>query len=185
MASTTIDPHLSIDIGGDIFEDKDNGELTAIGYAANRRGVMRGFAGIIDANFPGDTDAYRIHLDSEPEIGTALISGDTFDSILWVAHILSGETEGDPLILPLYNGTANALNQLARRCDTTFQLRVSLSDYGDRAPLVAHTIRAAVRDADYGTRTKSDVVLYLGNEGSDSAKSVLDYLELGGDQGTS
>ena len=197
MTLTQIDRNFSIDLGGDIFAEPTDDLHTAVGHGVNLFGVMGGFAALIDTKFPDDAAAYRAHcpfdIDMigsvteqevsllEPEnglrLGDALVTGESLDSRLWVAHIASQARPGpDARVLALYQGVLSAARTLGEDGNIAV-LRVPLigGGIGGIDPAVAaHTIRLAAHAAD--DIANVEVILYL-RDADPTTTAVLEYID--------
>jgi O-acetyl-ADP-ribose deacetylase (regulator of RNase III) len=90
----------TINVGGDIFGNipEDVHAATVIAHGVNTRGVMGGFAGLIDTKLPVDAEQYRQACESGGvSPGGVLITGvnDAPEGLnLWVAHVVSQREPG-------------------------------------------------------------------------------------------
>ncbi len=163
----------TINVGGDIFADisMDNETITHIAHGVNTRGVMGGFAALIDKGFPEDAAEYR----AACERGDIVAGGAFFtaargvdgDPNLWIAHVVSQREPGPDarvewLISGLTSMYAQIIGELTYGESTAGEVRLPLigGGIGGIVPMAAATvIRACAETAarNYNIRT----VLYL------------------------
>lgn len=109
----------TINVGGDIFGNiaEDVHAATVIAHGVNIRGVMGGFAGLIDAKLPVDAEQYRqACVSGSVSPGDVLITGanDAPEGPnLWVAHVVSQREPGpDARVEWLISGLNRMYSQL-------------------------------------------------------------------------
>lgn len=110
----------NINVGGDIFADltTDVDSYTIIAHGVNVKGVMGGFAALIDKKFPVDADEYRRACESGMlTVGNTHLTGveDAPEGPnLLIAHVASQENPGpDAKVMWL----VSALEDLAHQVD--------------------------------------------------------------------
>lgn len=143
----------TINVGGDIFADipTDVDTLTVIAHGVNTRGVMGGFAGLIDKKFPVDAAQYHTACEHGTVVpGSAFLTGvnDAPEGPnLWIAHVASQREPGpDARVEWLIRGLANLSDQVVDELNygqvTSVVVRLPLigGGIGGIDPLVAATI---------------------------------------------
>lgn len=164
----------AINVGGDIFADipADMDTVTVIAHGVNTRGVMGGFAGLIDKRFPVDAAQYRAacsHAAVAP--GRAFITG-TDDAPegpnLWIAHVASQREPGpDARVEWLISGLNDMYEQLANDLGNEDARRVVVrlpligGGIGGIDPLVAAAVIRTAAEQAYIAGDDIHTALYL------------------------
>lgn len=159
----------TITVGGDIFADipTDITVATVIAHGVNTRGVMGGFAGLLDTKFPVDAAQYRAACAAGRMLpGMSLLTGvnDAPEGPnLWVAHVASQREPGpDAKVGWLIRGLNNMYEQLANDLgEIVVRLPLIGGGIGGIDPLVSASVIRASAEQAYIAEENIRTVLYL------------------------